>query len=1338
VFKQPKYENLTVEGYKQSLKVSLDCSLSLEVHGSHVASDASSFAYREPGLLKLAAVTNYPVMDKRTGKNTQHPTLYAGKQFMVTVNDNHNGKCRLASKASPLIPWQVIYLLQFLVLATSSLLANNPGGNLSTVTTAVTTGTEAFSTRTDHYLDNGILHVLITDNGNVDSIKYLKPGSSGTPKANGTELVSQSGINFGNHTAIYYYWYPDGNGSGSYVGVTTVGTYIDLATKHTYNSATDLVPIDMEIHYVLGKGNTALYVYMVAHHPTSYSVYGDANIDFIQCIWPTAHDTTNFLCEKQYLDNAVKYSLYLNGTQQTRNGLQPSFYDNEHTIPVAGFPKEIAEFTTGTFANQINGKYSFTFDYPTLDTWGMASDTNHIGLWVVMGSHEYQNNGPTACEYAGGIGGITGFEPLIAHYSNTGLTVPAATEWTKIYGPWAFYFNSMTTGTAAWADAQNQGVAEKTALPYSWLVNSAYQPKAPRATVTGKLVITDALRPGSNAAGAWVGLAKPDNGAENAPDNWQFQSDGYQYWVQADASGNFAIPNVQTFGPDGTTTSYELYAYSSGPARLPSGGGNTQGSVGEYSTGPFTLTSGTIKNLGTLTWNVPHLGAQLVWEIGIPNRSATEFKHGDEYGVPGLWTNFINEFTNPLEYNIGTDWTTGINYAHTVDNMATSPWRWHLNFNLTSINKGTYWLNIAYASPDSRQIIRINDDSTIFADFTPDNSDPSQTTVIRQGIHTKYGVAHVAIPWSKLQLGANTITLDHEYHSDHGTAHFMYDYINLEGPAPVVLPPGRDLMWKGGVSSNAWDDTAANWIVSGSSSPTVAYVDGDRPTFDDTGSTSPSISLSGTLTPGQVTFSNTTKNYTVTGPGVLMGPMELLKSGSGVLTISPTQVIVTGTITSGSPTINIPTGSLGVGMSVAGTGIASSTTVTSISANSLTLSQNATVTGTNPLTFSAAYSFNGGSTISAGTVVFGNDTANSNGLGTGPMTLDGATLQMYSSVGNYDSEYWDINVDSGSTSTIDADARIDIHGNLSGGGTLNLYVPWVRTTIYGNWGNFLGHINVTTNTSTGGDFRVANGNAFPNASVYLGPKVNAYYNVNGGGTFLIGELTGDATSQLQGINYNNVTPGAYTATWAVGGLNTNATYAGWIKDGTSPSNTAVSKIGDGIWTLSGSCSYTGPTNVLGGTLRITGSGANSTSLNVASGATLEVDGSLTVNGPIVNNGTVRLIGSAVLLSTGTFTNYGALDVITSTRGLPGNLVNLGTIIDVTAVQSQESLTLGTTPQLSILSYAGHNYQLQRTATLVSPAWVNVGAAQVGTGAILTLADTAAPAAQGFYRMLISP
>ena len=1211
--------------------------------------------------------------------------------------------------------------------------ANNAGGFVSTVTTSVTSGTELFGSQTDRYLDNGILHVLIAPNGSVDSIHYLPPGSAGTPETNGTEMVSQSGVNFGNHSVLYYYWYPDGNGNAKYLSTNTVGTIVDIAYKSVYDPGVLKVPMDMEIHYALGKGNTGLYVYMVANHPSSYSTYGNASISFMQMIWPGPHTSTSLLCENQYLDNNVKYGLYLSGTQQTRSGLAPTMVDNYSAVGVAGFPKEIAQYTTGLFNGELNGKYSYTFDYPTIGTWGMASDTKHIGLWVVAGNHDYQNNGPTACEYAGGYTGVLLFEPLIAHYENTGLTVSGTANWTKVYGPWMLYFNSVTTGTGAWRDAQNQVIAESQALPYSWLTNSAYQPKAKRARVTGKLVIKDSLRPGSNAAGAWVGLAAPDSGIENDPNDWQFQSDSYQYWTQAAADGTFTIPNVQTFSPYGGAATYELYAYSSGTS-------TSTGSVGQYSTGPISIVSGATTNLGTLTWTVPHMGQSLVWEIGIPNRSASEFKHGDEYGRPGMWTNFINEFTNPLEYNVAdNNWATALNYCHSVDNMATAPWKWHINFNLATLNHGTYWLDIAYASPSSIQVIRVNDDSTAFADFTPANADPGATTYIREGIHSKYSVAHVAIPWSKLQVGVNTITLDHEYHSDHADAHFMYDYINLEAPPPLVLPPGRDLVWKGGPASNAWNKSTDNWIVSGSTTPAVAYVDGDRPHFDETGSTSPAVTLSGTLAPGEVTLSNTSNNYTFAGPGTLVGPMELLKTGGGVFTISPAQTTLTGILTSGSTGVLVATAGLAAGMSVGGTGIAPSTTVAAIDgAGSLTLSQAATVTAANPLTFSAAYSYSGGSVMSAGTVVFTNDTANSNGLGTGPVTLAGGTLEMYSNEADYDSEYWDMNVPTGSSATIDAASRIDMHGRLSGGGTLNFYVPWIRTTLYGNWGEFLGQVNVTTNPSTGGDFRLANGNGFPNASINLGPGVIAYADINSAATYPIGQLSGGATAQLEGINFNGITPGAYNVTWSVGGLNTNATFAGSIINGTNPSTTGITKVGNGTWTLSGACTYTGLTNVTGGVLAFTGAAAGSTGVTIDKGATLKISGSLSVNGPVTNYGTVQLIGGGTIQPAGTFTNYGVVDTINGTHGLPANILNEGIVVDLGTAQAKRIALTGTARQISIFSYSGHTYQLQRSTALPSNFWVNVGSPQAGDDAILNFTDSSAPEGRGFYRFVISP
>jgi rhamnogalacturonan endolyase len=660
--------------------------------------------------------------------------------------------------------------------------ANNPGGFTTLVTTAVTTGTETFNGHTDHYLDNGILHVLIQNSGSVDSIKYLKPGSSGTPKANGTETVSQSGANFGNHTAIYYYWYPDGNGDSVYLSSVVGSTNIDIAYLRTFNPAVDKVVADVELHYMLGKGNTGLYAYLIVRHPASYVNYPtNLTIDFIQCIWPTAHDNTNFFFENQYVDDGVKYGLELNGVFQKRNGLQPNFWDNYHTTTVAGMPVEIAQYTTGTFTGSTNGKYSYTFDYPTLNAWGMASDINKMGIWVVAGGHEYQNNGPTACEYAGGIGGITGFEPLIAHYGNTGLTVSSNANFNKIYGPWLYYFNSGSNGAACWADSKNQGAAEQLAWPYRWLTNNVYQSSNQRAAVSGKFIINDPLRPQANTAGAWVGLAAPDSGIENDPSDWQLQSDGYQFWTRCAADGTFTLPPVTTFSPYGTNAQYELYAYCSG----------TNGSVGQFQTGPFTFPPGTVTNLGTLTWNVPHQGSNVLWEIGYPDRSAAEFRNGDRYAIPALWLDFANEFPNPMTYTVGSSsWTNDWNYVEGAYNVGGTNYNmiWTVKFNLPKLPvSGNLTLNTAWAGAAGAAIqVFVNNTNatgTPFRDFYP-NVPSGANSLIRQGIHDKYGIDHTSIPVSHFSAGTNFITLVQRRAAGSGSTYVFYDYLDFELPTP--------------------------------------------------------------------------------------------------------------------------------------------------------------------------------------------------------------------------------------------------------------------------------------------------------------------------------------------------------------------------------------------------------------------------------------------------------------------------------------------------------------------------------------------------------------------------
>ncbi|MGC3991172.1 MAG: hypothetical protein QM796_16140 [Chthoniobacteraceae bacterium] len=100
----------------------------------------------------------------------------------------------------------------------------------------------------------------------------------------------------------------------------------------------------------------------------------------------------------------------------------------------------------------------------------------------------------------------------------------------------------------------------------------------------------------------------PEDGPEG---NWQYQGSAYQYWAQAARDGTFSIPHVRP-------GSYTLYAFNTG-------------AVGEFSKTKITVKAGSATDLGQLVWNVPHPGHHLAWEIGIPDRSAAEFKHGNDY-----------------------------------------------------------------------------------------------------------------------------------------------------------------------------------------------------------------------------------------------------------------------------------------------------------------------------------------------------------------------------------------------------------------------------------------------------------------------------------------------------------------------------------------------------------------------------------------------------------------------------------------------------------------------------------------------------------------------------------
>ncbi len=522
-------------------------------------------------------------------------------------------------------------------------------------------------------------------------------------------------------------------GGGRYFVKTQTRDLVDIGFPNKRKNEPQA--FDCEIHYVLKRGYSGLYTYAILSHPADYPA---TSVGEWRMVWKLSND----LLEMIYVD-------------KLRHWQMPSSRDRfEHT----GIG-EITKVLSGPRAGQYDCKYDFNVNYYDVGCWGHASDKNKVGGWIVLGGYDFFNDGPTKQDLSA-ASGINHIHFGMDHYNASSTRVAAGETWQKIYGPFLLYCNYDAHGAdACWADARKQSQLERAEWPYAWLTNTAsYPPESARGSATGRLVVRDVLKPGLGSSNAWVGLAQPPPGG-----NWQFESNHYQYWCRSDASGNFIIPHVRP----GT---YTLYAF-------------TDGAVGEYSRQNVTVSAGRATALGNVIWNVPHKGRSIAWEIGVPDRSAREFRHGTDYFHGYVWANPQSEFPNPLEYTIGkSDWTKDWNYVHSWYKSGDKlvPHKWRIHFNLADVPRGNATMTFAFASAHegARIAVYVNDESRAFGMVTP--SVQGGNAMLREGIHAKYCVEYLSIPTSRLKKRENTISLEQTRTTTQ--THVMYDYLNLEMP----------------------------------------------------------------------------------------------------------------------------------------------------------------------------------------------------------------------------------------------------------------------------------------------------------------------------------------------------------------------------------------------------------------------------------------------------------------------------------------------------------------------------------------------------------------------------
>lgn len=537
--------------------------------------------------------------------------------------------------------------------------------------------------------------------------------------------------------------------------------------------------------------------------------------------------------------------------------------------------------------------------------------------------------------------------------------------------------------------------------------------------------------------------------------------------------------------------------------------------------------------------------------------------------------------------------------------------------------------------------------------------------------------------------------------------------------------PGGTVVWTGGSGGNAWDlATTTNWLVGGVKD---VFVPGDTVRFDNTGQTNPVVNIVGEVNPATVVV-DSTGSYTFTGSGAIIGQCSLVKSNTGTLTILAKNSTYTGpTIITGGVLV-VP--ELGPSGFPGALGSASPNPTNLVLANGATLrvtndcytdrgitlqagTNSIEVTygqltlagqligpgalqksGAGILAITSSNGYAGGTVIKAGTTSLGGMTANQYGFGSGTVILDGGAISMFRDTSTYDQINWNLHVPTNSTGTLYTDDRCDMRGRLTGGGTLNMWVYYVRTTLYGDWSQFYGQINVYAD-SDGGDFRLANSYGYPNASIYLGDRVSAYH-VTSGSAVSIGALSGSSLSSLSG------------ARWTIGAKNTDATFAGSIY------GSAVTKVGTGMWTLTGNTNtYSGGTTIAAGTLQVGDGGTTGTvgTGNITNNATLVFNRSDLVTdtnfGLISGTGRIVKRGAGTLVFTRSHTYSGPTVIESGVLAL----TNAG------AVPNSSHIQVSAGAVLNVAGRSGGSLTLTSGKTISGNGSV-VGNFVIGSGAVL--------------------
>jgi autotransporter-associated beta strand protein len=600
----------------------------------------------------------------------------------------------------------------------------------------------------------------------------------------------------------------------------------------------------------------------------------------------------------------------------------------------------------------------------------------------------------------------------------------------------------------------------------------------------------------------------------------------------------------------------------------------------------------------------------------------------------------------------------------------------------------------------------------------------------------------------------------------------------------VAMRGPTNLTWKGDGVLNDWDTTSTNWV---SGATPFTFRAGDSVLFNDSGAPNTNVNLVTAVVPAAVVASNT-QHYFFNGIGSINGSASLVKTNSGTLSILATNSYTGPTIVGGG---TLEAFNLTNGGSASAIGAATSNptnlvffgSVFKYSGSSTATDRGATLDGagvtvdvtngtdltlngpwtgpgalaltdTGTLSFTGPNTYLGGTVLSNGILAATTETANISGFGptNSPITFNGGTLTLDNSASDDGSTVFSffnpLIVPTGQTGTLNVFQRGDENGALTGSGTLNVIADGQRGSFAGNWSAFAGTIHIT------GNFRIENTFGYSNAIIQLADSADLDGGTSSGTfssspTFNIGELDGTSLSVIGNVSKPTPFP-----TWCVGWLNTTSIFAGTIQN-PSLGVSSITKVGTGIWYLSGQNTFTGSTIISDGVLALTngvngdGSIADSTNIFINAGAFLDVsgrsDGTLPLDFSQVLSGKGTIRGILDTTSGGTVSPGGGINGVTGTLTVTNN-INLGGTtwmkIDTTGndelVSSHSSITYGGTlvvtniggdqlhPGETFTLFSGANLDANTFSSIVLPDYYTWNTGNLGINGTISVATALTP------------